>query len=372
MFERTLEKELKKAAKSGKASIILGPRQVGKTTLIEKLLSKKEYLFVNGDDPASRASFTNPSTERLRSIIGDHNILFVDEAQRIENIGITLKLITDQFKHIQLYVSGSSALEINSQTSEALTGRKREFIMFPISWEEYESKIGYLEAEQQIENRLLYGLYPEIINNPGGERDALSNLTDSYLFRDVLDISQVKKPEVLRKLVQLLALQIGSEVSYNELANSLQVDKNTVSRYIDLLEAGYVIFKLSSFSRNVRNEIKKNQKIYFYDNGIRNMLIGNFNPLEIRNDKGALWENFLMSERLKQNKYKKTYAEMYFWRTRQQQEVDLVEEKAGKITGFEFKWSPRKKVKLPTTFTDAYNADQQVVTRDNFREFVVV
>jgi len=372
MFERTIEKEVQSQLKSGKAIILIGPRQVGKTTLIEKMLSSEEYLFINGDDPASRALFTNPSTERLRSILGEHHTVFIDEAQRIENIGITLKIITDQFKHIQLYVSGSSALELNSQTSEPLTGRKREYIMYPISWEEYEAKIGYVEAEQQIENRLLYGFYPEVINHPGEERDALSNLTDSYLFRDVLAISEVKKPAVLQKLVQLLALQIGSEVSYNELANSLQVDKNTVSRYIDLLEVGYVIFKLSSFSRNVRNEIKKNQKIYFYDNGIRNMLIGNFNPLEIRNDKGALWENFLMSERLKQNKYKKTYAQMYFWRTRQQQEVDLVEEKAGQITGFEFKWSPRKKVKLPTTFTDAYDAHEHIVTRDNFREFVVI
>jgi len=217
----------------------------------------------------------------------------------------------------------------------------------------------------------LYGFYPEILNNPGDERDALSNLTDSYLLRDMLAISDIKKPEVLQKLAQLLALQVGSEVSYNELANSLHVDKNTVSKYIDILQAGYVIFKLPSFSRNIRNEIKKNQKIYFYDNGIRNMLIGNFNPLDIRTDKGALWENFLMSERIKQNKYKKTFANMYFWRTRQQQEVDLVEEKAGEITGFEFKWNPRKKVKLPTTFIKGYDAKQQVVTRENFREFVV-
>ena len=371
MFSRVLEKEIKSQLKKGKAIILIGPRQVGKTTLVEKLLKSKEHLFVNGDDPADRSLFTNPSTKRLKSILGTYDTVFIDEAQRIENIGITLKLITDQFKHIQLFVSGSSALEISHKTAEALTGRKREYILYPISWEEYEDKLGYLEAEQQIENRLLYGFYPEIINNPGEEREALSNLTDSYLLRDVLAISEVKKPEVLQKLTQLLALQVGSEVSYNELANSLKVDKSTVSRYIDILQAGYIIFKLPSFSRNVRNEIKKNQKIYFYDNGIRNMLIGNFNPLDIRNDKGALWENFLMSERLKQHKYKKTFAQMHFWRTRQQQEIDLVEEQAGKLTGFEFKWSPRNKVKLPLTFTKNYDAETAVVTRDNFREFVV-
>lgn len=372
MFTRSQESEIKSKLKKGKALIVIGARQVGKTTLVETILKGKEYLFVNGDDPKTRTLFTNPSTERLRSILAGHHTIFVDEAQRIPNIGITLKLITDQFKEKQLLVSGSSALEITAKTGEALTGRKREYVLYPISWEEYENKIGFLESEQQLENRLLFGFYPEVLNHPGEEQEALFSLADSYLLRDVLTLSEIKKPEVLQKLVQMLALQVGSEVSYNELAGALGIDKNTVSRYIDVLQTGYVIFKLPSFSRNIRNEIKRNQKIYFYDNGIRNAIIGNFSPLSLRADKGALWENFLMSERLKQNAYKKTYAKMYFWRTRQQQEVDLVEEKAGDISGFEFKWNPKKKVKLPSTFVNAYDPKTSVVNRENFREFVTL
>lgn len=226
-----------------------------------------------------------------------------------------------------------------------------------------------MKSEQQLENRLLYGFYPEVLNNQGNEKEVLKNLVNSYLYRDILAFSAIRHPEILEKLLQALALQVGSEVSYNEIAQLIGVNKITIQNYIDLLEKGYVIFRLRSFSRNVRNEIKQNRKIYFYDNGIRNMILGNFDPLDLRQDKGALWENFLISERLKQNKYKDTYARMYFWRTTQQQEIDFVEEINGKISGYEFKWNNRK-INPSKTFTENYNAEVKLICRDNFRDFI--
>lgn len=372
MYSRNIEQSIDEKLGKGKAIILIGPRQVGKTTLIRNLLQDKEYLFLDGDDPTVRDLLTNPTTEELKSIIGKYDTLFIDEAQRMDNIGLTLKIITDQFKHVQLLVSGSSAFDIASKTNEPLTGRKWEYILLPISWEEYEDHVGLLTSEQQLENRLLYGFYPDVLNNPGEEREILRELTNSYLYRDILALAGLRKPEILEKLIQALALQVGSEVSYNELAQIVGIDKNTVSKYIDILCDGYVIFKLNSFSKNIRNEIKSNKKIYFYDNGIRNMVIGNFNSLDLRQDIGALWENFLISERVKQNLYKKTFSNIYFWRTKQQQEVDLVEENAGIITGYEFKWNPNKKVKLPKTFTEAYQAEGKLVNSKNFREFVKI
>ncbi len=372
MYLRYLEKEIKKRIGSGKAIVLIGPRQVGKTTLIEKILKNKDYLLLDGDDPKTRALLTEPNTEEIRSILGKYKYVFIDEAQRIKGIGLTMKIITDRFKGVQLFTSGSSSFDLSNQINEPLTGRKWEYQLFPISWEEYEEHHGYLYSEQQLENRLLYGFYPDVLNNPGDEINILKNLVNSYLYKDILSFVNIRKPEVLEKLVQALALQIGSEVNYFELAQIVDVDKNTVSKYIDILQKGYIIFKLSSFSRNLRNEIKKNKKIYFYDNGIRNMVIGNFNPLKLRIDKGALWENFLISERLKQIEYKQSLAHIYFWRTRQQQEVDFVEENSGNIYGYEFKWNNRKKVKLPKTFIETYNAKSKVIDRKNFREFVIL
>ncbi|MBE9511150.1 MAG: ATP-binding protein [Bacteroidetes bacterium] len=299
-------------------------------------------------------------------------IVFVDEVQRISGTGLTLKIITDQFKDVQLLVSGSSSFDLSNKLNEPLTGRKWEYELFPISWEEYENHHGFIVSEQQIENRLLYGFYPEVLNNPGDEKEVLKQLVNSYLYRDILAYSDIRKPEVLEKLVQSLALQIGNEVSYNELAQIVGVDKNTISKYIDILQQEYVIFKLGSYSKNLRNEIKRNKKIYFYDNGVRNMVLGNFNSLDLRQDKGALWENFLISERKKQNIYKNSFAKMFFWRTKQQQEVDLVEEKEGILTGFEFKWNAKKNARLPKTFIEAYNANAEIIDKHNFREFVVI
>jgi predicted AAA+ superfamily ATPase len=372
MYERYLKERIIKRINSGKAIILTGPGQVGKTTLIREVLNEYDYLFFDGDDPKTRTLLNQANTEEIRRIIGRYKYIFIDEAQRIEGIGLAMKIITDQFKEVQLFSSGSSSFDLANKLNEPLTGRKWEYQLFPISWEEYENTHGYLHGEQQLENRLLFGFYPDVLNNPGDEINILRNLLNSYLYRDILAHSHLRKPEILDKLVQALALQLGNEVNYSELGQILSVDKNTVSRYIELLEKGFVIFKLGSFSGNVRNEIKTNKKIYFYDNGIRNMIMGNFDPLDIRQDKGALWENFLISERVKQNEYKQSLARKYFWRTKQQQEVDYVEDIGGKIYGFEFKWSEKKSNKLPKTFTEAYNSEDKVITRKNFREFVII
>ncbi len=372
MYSRYIENTInQRISNSKKAIIIIGARQVGKTTLIENILKQKKYLFINGDDPQIRTLLNNPTTEQIAKIIGSYKYVFIDEAQRIKNIGITMKIITDRLKDVQLFVSGSSSFDLSNKISEPLTGRKWEYNLFPISWEEYENHHGYLHAEKNLENRLLYGFYPDVLNNKGDEVAVLRNLVNSYLYRDILSYGDIKKPEILDKLVQALAFQIGSEVNYSELAQIVNADKNTVSKYIDILQKGYVIFKLNSFSRNLRNEIKTNKKIYFYDTGVRNMIIGNFNSMNLRTDKGALWENFLIAERVKQIEYKQSLAKMYFWRTKQQQEVDFVEEYNGQIFGFEFKWNKKKTLRLPKTFTEAYNSVNQIIDRENFRDFVM-
>ena len=323
MIKRTLYQSIQTKFFKGKALILLGPRQVGKTTLINELLAARDHLFLNGDDPAIREMLDSVTTSKLKSIIGKHDVVYIDEAQRISDIGITLKLITDQFKHVQLLVSGSSALEINNKTQEPLTGRKFEYHLYPISWEELEGNIGFIESSQQLEERLIYGMYPDVINNRTEAREVLKQLTSSYLYKDVLSLIGIRKPDILEKLLKALALQLGNEVSYNELSNLLEIDKGTVIKYIDILEKSFIVFQLNSFSRNQRNEIKNNRKIYFYDNGIRNMIINNLNSFDVRNDKGALWENFLISERIKIQAYHGLYCNNYFWRTVQKQEIDF-------------------------------------------------
>lgn len=370
MIKRALFNTLNTKFFKGKAIVLLGPRQVGKTTLIHACLNGKEFLFLNGDDPVDRDLLENAGVSKLRSIIGKHHIVFIDESQRIKEIGLIAKMITDQFKEVQLILSGSSSLEISHSTQEPLTGRKYEYQLFPISWEEFEDHVGFVEASAQLEERLIYGMYPDILNHRSEARDVLKQLTSSYLYKDVLSLTGIKKPELLDKLLKALALQIGNEVSYNELSNLLQIDKVTVSKYIDLLEKSFIVFRLNSFSRNQRNEIKNNRKIYFYDNGIRNMIINNLNPLDLRTDKGALWENFLISERIKRQEYNQLYSSNYFWRTVQKQEIDFVEDSNGQITAYEFKWQSKGKAKIPAVFLRDYNAIGHVIDKENFREFV--
>lgn len=370
MIERILKTKLSGKLFKRKTIIITGARQVGKTTLIRELLDGKSYLFLDGDDPLVRERLNQPNTKELEAIVGKNTIIFIDEAQRIENIGLTAKIIHDQFKTVQLIMSGSSAFELSNKTSEPLTGRKIEYNLFPISYEEYEKTLGYLDASKDLEHRLINGFYPDVINNRGEERAILNELTQSYLYKDILSFGGIRKPEILEKILQALAFQVGSEVSYNEIAQLTGVDKNTVANYIHLLELSYIVYPITSFSRNLRNEIKTNRKIYFYDNGVRNAVIQNFNPIGLRNDVGALWENFLMSERLKHNHYHSYYCNKYFWRTKQQQEIDYVEEADGKITGFEFKWNPKAKTNIPSDFVKAYKAEVKTITKENFRDFV--
>lgn len=371
MISRTIHSLLERRLFSGKALVLIGPRQVGKTTLIRTLLKNHEpYLFLDGDDIAVRTLLNTPTTEEIKAILSSHKVVFIDEAQRIENIGLTLKIIIDQFPSVQLVVSGSSSFDLGQKTNEPLTGRKWEYPLYPISWEEWENEIGRLQSEQDLATRLLYGMYPNVLNNLEEQEAVLFQLSESYLYKDILAFDGIRKPKLLQKLVQALALQIGQEVVYNEVAQLVGIDAKTVEYYIDILEKAFIVFRLPAFSRNLRNEIKRNQKVYFWDCGIRNAVIGNFAPLELRSDVGGLWENFLISERKKQLAYKRPFAQSYFWRTTQQQEIDYIEDYNGRITGFEFKWNPKKKPRFSTTFVNTYQAQTQFVNRANFRSFV--
>ncbi len=356
-----------------KAILVIGPRQVGKTTLIKDLLEglNEKFLLLNGDDPKVVELLANAGIEQIRSLIGQNRLIFIDEAQRIPNSAITAKLIVDEFSQSQLILSGSSAFEINQLMQEPLTGRKWTINLWPISWKEYEDEVGYLKAEQSLDQFLIYGGYPEVLRYQNEAQERLQELADSYLFKDVLQYNNLKKPGLLNKLVRALSYQLGNEVSYTELAQTVGADPKTVNHYIDILEQAYVVFRLPPFSGNLRNEIKSNNKIYFYDNGIRNAVIGAFEPITLRQDIGSLWENFLISERLKQNSYAKRKIQSFFWRTKQQQEVDYVEAFGKNVFGYEFKWNPNKSIRFPKTFTENYQTENLGITRKNFRDFVM-
>jgi predicted AAA+ superfamily ATPase len=370
MIQRILSSSILKDFNQGKAIAVLGPRQVGKTTLIKECLKGIDYLFLDGDDPDIRNVLKDAGHTRLSAIIGNHRYLFIDEAQRIANVGIVAKMIIDRFESVQLILSGSSALELNQTLQESLSGRVFDYRLYPVSWQEFERSVGYITAQAQLEERLIFGMYPDVISRRHDSGRILKQLATSYLYKDVLAYSGIKKPEILEKLLRAIALQLGSEVSYNELSRTLEIDKNTIAKYIDLLEKTFVIFRLNSYSRNQRNEIKNNRKIYFWDNGIRNMIINNLNELEFRNDKGALWENFLISERIKHLSYNGIFANHYFWRTVQKQEIDLIEESAGKLFAYEFKWKKQPKHKIPAAFLNEYPSEGKIVDSENFRDFI--
>lgn len=371
MIKRTLFDIILK--NKGKAIIVLGPRQTGKTTLLNAVAENLgNCLLLDCDDLLVRKMLEDVNTEQIKQLIGDYKVVFIDEAQRVKNIGLILKIITDRFKHVQLLVSGSTALELANEINEPLTGRKWEYMLYPISWQELTEHSGYLSAIQQLENRLIYGMFPEVVSNTQNINQILKQLSGSLLYKDILSLSGIRKPEIIERLLQALAIQLGNEVSFNELASILQIDKNTVRSYIDLLEKSFIVFHLNPFCRNVRNEISSNRKIYFYDNGLRNALIANFNPLSLRNDIGSLWENFLISERMKLNMYKQQLVNCYFWRTKQQQEIDYIEEKNGSLFAYEFKWNPNAKVKFSATFLNNYNtATTAVIHRENFNDFLL-
>ncbi len=372
MVTRLLEEKILSKLNSGKAIILLGPRQTGKTTLLEKIANQTgEYLLIDCDDSLVRSQMGNANTEDIKRIIGNHKTVFFDEAQRIKNIGLVLKIITDKFKDVQFLVSGSSSLDLLSEINEPLTGRKWEYYLYPISWAELSNYAGQLKSIQQLETRILFGMYPEVINNQGNEREMLRQLSGSILYKDLLSYQGIRKPDLLEKLLRAVALQTGNEVSYNELASMLQVDRKTIITYLDLLEKAFVIFRLQAFSGNLRNEITSTRKIYFYDTGIRNALLANFNPLNIRQDTGALWENFLISERMKHLHYNGIWANCFFWRTTDRQEIDYLEEREGKLHAFEFKWNPVKKHRFPVTFLNAYpGSSAELISQNNFSDFI--
>lgn len=373
MIERLLKEQINKKLWRGKVIIIVGPRQVGKTTLLRMLTkdSDRRVLVWNCDEPDVRRKLTEPSSTALGAETSEADLILIDEAQRVQNIGITLKLLVDNFPDKQVVVTGSSAIELSNSINEPLTGRKYEYVMFPFSAEELIREFGATDERRLLERRLLYGSYPEVVNHPGEERETLTNLVSSYLYKDIFSFQDVRKPEIIEQLLQALALQVGSEVSFNELGRTLGLTSITVQRYIDLLEKTYVLFHLRSFSRNVRSELKKSRKIYFYDNGVRNAILGDYKPLDLRNDTGALWENYLISERMKRNAYNAFYGKSYFWRTKQQQEVDYIEDYDGVLHTYEFKWSSTKQPHLTETFAKNYpNHTFTVVNPDNYQNFV--
>lgn len=373
MIKRQLQEKVGERLFEGKAIVLIGARQVGKTTLVKKILEtgKVRVQFFDGDDPTVRRLLEEPNTEQLRQFIGEAEIVFIDEAQRLPNIGLTSKIITDQFRDKQLILSGSSAFDLNSSIQEPLTGRKWTFNLYPVSWKEWQDHVGYLKAEQDLENRLIYGFYPDVLTNPSRQGEILDELVDSYLYKDILNYAGIRKPQVIQKLVQAISYQAGQELVYKEIGDLIGLDPKTVSHYIDILEKAFVVFRLPAFSKNLRNEIKKNQKIYFYDNGVRNAVIRNYNPFVNRTDQGALWENFLISERFKQLRYAKRKPGMFFWRTKQQQEVDYVEVSGEVISGYEFKWNPKRNIRFSKTFTKNYTQNVHGIHRDNFRDFVL-
>jgi predicted AAA+ superfamily ATPase len=373
MITRVQSAKIEKAFFKGKAIIVSGARQVGKTTMLEHILQKftDKLLTLDGDDIIIQQLLNRPNTQQIKQIIGDNRIVFIDEAQRISEIGLTSKIIIDQFKDVQLILSGSSSFDLYNKVNESLTGRKWTFNLWPVSWEEWQNHVGYVKAEQDVENRMVFGFYPDVLNHEENPGRVLAELADSYLYKDVLMYEGLKKPSAIKKLLQALAYQVGSEVSFQELGQTTGIDPKTVNVYIDILEKAYIIFRLTPLSRNLRNEIKAKNKIYFYDNGIRNAVIGQLQPLAIRQDIGILWENFMVSERVKQLSINNSLRNYYFWRTTQQQEVDYIEEVNGEFFAFEFKWSEKKKIKFTKTFSHNYKAIEKGINRSNFREFVV-
>ena len=373
LIKRKIQKNVEKVLFKGKVIILYGPRQVGKTTLIKQIQKKYSAisLYLNCDEPDIRDALCNKTSTQIRNFFGNKKLILMDEAQQVKNIGQTLKLIVDNFPDIQVIASGSSSFELSNEILEPLTGRKFEFILYPISLSELTQIYSKLEISRLLETFLIYGMYPEILLNLENRDENLKSIARSYAYKDILKFQNIKNPDALEKLLRALALQIGGEVSYNELAQTVGIDKNTVSNYIQILEKAFIIYRVGTFSRNLRNEIKKLRKIYFFDTGLRNALINNLNNLDLRQDVGGLWENFWIMERIKYLSYSGREANYYYWRTRQGQEIDFIEEMDGKISAYEIKWNLRK-FKAPKIFIETYkNSEVKMINKSNFLELLL-
>ncbi|MFA6106381.1 MAG: ATP-binding protein [Patescibacteria group bacterium] len=377
MYKRLLKEQIQEKLFKGKAVIITGARQTGKTTLAGEILSEanKKVKIFNCDNPTDRELLNNKDLEYLELLIGDAEIILIDEGQKVETIGQTLKLLADYFKDKkQIIATGSSSINLLDKTQEALTGRKFVYHLFTLSLEEIYPSKDYLKISKEIENYLIYGNYPDVVTKSSFDekKELLKELSSSSLYRDILEFQEIKNSTIILNLLKALALQIGHEVSYTEISSLVGIDKNTVERYVDLLEKSYIIFRLPPYAKNKRREISKLRKIYFYDLGIRNAIINNFNALGERNDKGVLWENFLVAERLKYQAYHKIYANNYFWRTYDGAEVDLVEEREGRLYGFEFKWNKKKKTSRPSLkWLEYQDSSYQIICPDDMRGFII-
>lgn len=372
MIKRVIKNSIQADYRREKVIVLLGARQVGKTTLLSELQEgANKVLSLNCDNVDDMLLLESKTSTELKYLLSSYDLVFIDEAQRVKNIGLTLKMIGDLKLKTQVVVTGSSSFDMANEVNEPATGRLIEYNLYPFSLSELAIETSEREEKRLLETRMVYGLYPEVVTEPGDAKRILMGLTNNYLYKDLFMYRGIKKPDLIQKLVRALALQLGNEVSYNELSSLLGVDRGTIETYINLLEKCFVVFRLDSFSRNLRNEIKKGKKIYFYDNGIRNAVLSNFAPLELRNDTGALWENLMVSERVKRNSYLGDFAQLFFWRTHEQQEIDLVEEQDGVLRTFEFKWNDKVKVKRPKSFVDAYpNSTYEVVTPENYWNFI--
>ena len=369
MIERYLGRIIRGKVGDCKAIIVFGARQVGKTTLLEELFGGSDTLWLNGDEEEVRATFDNISAASFATVIGTKKLLVIDEAQRIDDIGLKLKIIQDAYgDKIQIIATGSSSFDLANKINEPLTGRKWEYKMFPVSVSEMVNYHGLVNERSNLENRLLYGCYPDIVIHPEDTKERLRQLVSDNLYKDILRLEGINKPTKLEKLLQALAFQIGSQVSINELANTVGLDNKTIEKYLSLLEQSFVIFRLPSFARNLRHELSASSKYYFYDTGVRNALLDDFRPMALRQDAGHLFENFIIAETQKTTTPKK----QYFWRTSQQQEVDYLTEGDGEIIATEIKWSENRNPRLPKTFVDQYNpVSINYVNRDNYHEFIL-
>lgn len=372
-ISRIIAEDVSRKFFKGKVIVVYGPRQSGKTTLIKELLREMAVspVFLNGDDDLDVHYFDTVTASRWTQLMGEKKVVFIDEGQKIQNLGRAVKLLVDSRDDVQVVITGSSSFTLANSVEEPLTGRKFEYRLFPLSYAELAKHFGFLEESKKLELRLIYGSYPEVVTNEDGVKETLKMLADSYLYRDLMQYEGIRKPAVLEKLLRAVALQVGSEVSYNELAGLIGVSRTLVESYLKILEQAFIIFPLASYSNNLRNEIKKGVKYYFWDNGIRNAVLNDFTPVPQRNDIGALWENYAISERMKRNAYGRADGLPYFWRTTDQMEVDYLEVCGSKIKAFEFKWNPKKKSRVTKAFTNRYpEAEIETVTPENFGEWV--